>query len=1060
MIVLGLSLVLLAPLPQEAGSPFPDARMAMRAAGVEDGLPNPRVHCTLRDRSGRLWVGTQEGAAFLGGGGWTVFPLPKEAPSQYIRAVAQTDDGAMWFGTEGGGLWRHAQGRWRHWDRGSGLPVSRINVLLAQGSSLWVGTGGGGLLLWTGEAMSAVPGPTDPWIWALAAVPDERGVVRIWVGGEKQVWFQQEPGWRQLGEGDGFWDGGANAIAPRTGPDGRREVWLTAWKKGIGRWDASRERFVGPLPGAPSRSPTALVAVKRAHGADDVWMGTYDAGLARLSERGWEVFGPAQGFPSSGIYGLLANPDARPSLWVGTRGAGLVSVDPSGWRTLPPLPALPGAQANCFLDTLAPSGAWTFWIGTDRGLVRWTAGGTAVETKAHGLPGDFVTDIQQFEGPGGPEVWVATLSGVVRRRGQRWEQFSGWEGLHFDRVQALAAERLPDGSLRVYAGGDGGLAALVGGRWQAVEGGQTLARDAIVTSLRSVKDPDGGTSLWVGLRGGGIARLKSGAWRAFATRDGLPNLSVYGLVDSVSPGGRRWLWATMVGGGGLARLDMDRIEEGFRTFASSELPGFPSQGIQRAVVGAGGSLHLTTSRGVVRLDVRGPESEPWQATAFGTSDGLPSTASESGAIHVDRGGRIWVGTSRGIAVMDPALEQAVAPPRAPLIERVFVQGRPVDPGAPVRMGHRDQRLRVTFGLPTFVRYEATLYRTQLLGLEEAPQEWSPRAEREFTTLPAREYTLRIWARDGLGRESPPVDLSITVTPPWWQSWWTRGLAGVGLAACAALVVRRRQHVLVRRAQALEQLVAERTRDLEAANQALHQQSLTDPLTGLHNRRSLQAQIGGLTSRLHRRHRKAAAGRDELNRDLGFLLLDLDHFKSVNDTWGHEAGDSVLRSTAVLLREAVREGDLLIRWGGEEFLVVAPDCRAEELPQLAERIRARFATHAFENGAGEPIRRSASIGFVAMPLVRGRPDGFSWEQMVSLADQCLYLAKGAGRNRWTGLLPVDQPPAGPMPASAGLEALVSSGWVRRLGGPTSPQAWGEAATASCGPCGTAAASRRA
>jgi diguanylate cyclase (GGDEF)-like protein len=1039
MTVLGLLLVMLAPLTQAGASPFDEARIAMRAAGVEDGLPNPRVHCTFQDRAGRLWVGTQEGAAFLGGGGWTPFPLPREAPSLYIRAIAQTDDGALWFGTEGGGLWRHAGGGWRHWDLGSGLPVSRVNALLAQGPTLWIGTGGGGLLLWTGEAMSAVSGPTDPWVWALAAIPDERGVARIWVGGEQQVWFQQEPGWRHLGPRDGFWETGANAIASRTGPDGRREVWLAAWKKGIGRWDAARERFDGPLAGSPSRSPTALAAVKRADGAEEIWVGTYDVGLVRLRERGYDVFGPAQGFPSTGIYCLLVNPDGRPSLWVGTRGAGLVAVDPSGWRTLPPLPRVPSAQANCFLDTEAPSGAWTFWIGTDRGLARWTAEGVALETTAQGLPSDFVTDIEQFEGPGGPELWVATLSGVARRRGPRWEQFSGWDELHFDRVQALAADRLPDGRLRVYAGGDGGLAVLEDGRWQLVEGGQTLPPNAIVTSLRSVADPDGSASLWVGMRGGGIARLKKEAWRTFATRDGLPNLSVYGLVDSVSPAGRRWLWATMVGGGGLARLDMDRVEDGFRTWAGNEPPGFPNQGVQRAVVGADGALHLTTSRGVVRLDIRGADSEVVQATTFRTSDGLPSAASESGAIYVDRAGRVWVGTAKGIAVLDPAQERAGAPPRAPIVEQVLVQGRPVlPPGAPVRMGHRDQRLRVTFGLPAFLRYEATLYRTQLIGLEAAPQEWSSRAEREFTTLPANEYTLRIWGRDGLGRESPHVDLSITVVPPWWQTYWARGPAALGVAALVGFVVRRRQRVLVKRAEALEKLVAERTRDLEAANQALHQQSLTDPLTGLHNRRSLQSQIGALTSRLVRRQRHSEHGTDDPDRDLGFLILDLDHFKHVNDTWGHQAGDSVLRATADLLLEVVREGDLLIRWGGEEFLLVAPDTRAEELPRLAERIRSTFAAHAFENGAYEAIHRTVSIGFVAMPLLSGHAEAFNWEQMLSLADQCLYRAKGSGRNRWVGLMPVEHPPDGLVPADEDWDALASSGWIHRVEGPASPE----------------------
>jgi len=1030
-------LVLLVPLAAHAHEPFDRARLAMRAAGVEDGLPNPRVHCTFLDRSGRLWVGTQEGAAFLGGSGWTVFPLPKQAPSLYIRAMAQTDDGALWFGTEGGGLWRHDKGTWRHWDAGAGLPVSRVNVLLAQGQTLWVGTGGGGLLRWSGESMTAVAGPTDPWIWALASIPDRAGQPRIWVGGEKQVWFQEANGWHRLGQQDGFWDAGANAIISRTGPGGRREVWLTTWKKGVGRWDATSRRFDGPLAGAPSRSPTSLAALRGPDGVDEIWMGTYDAGLARLRPEaagGWEVFGPAQGFPSTGVYYLLVNPDARPALWVGARGAGLVSVDPSGWRAIPALPGVPSMQANCFLETVDRTGAWTFWIGTDRGLVRWTATGVSLETVARGLPADFVTDVAEFDGPAGREVWVTTLNGVARREGTNWTTFPGWEALHFDRVQSVAADRTPVGRLRVYAGGDGGLAVLDGGRWQMVEGGQTLPRDAIVTSLRHVTDPDGGVSLWLGMRGGGVARLKDRAWRTFGTADGLPNLSVYGLAVSVSPSGRRWLWATMVGGGGLARLDLDNVDKGFRTWNSAELPGFPTQGIQRVAAAASGALYLTTSRGVVRLDVQGPDSEPWRATTFRTSDGLPSAASESGAIYVDRAGRIWVGTAKGMAVLDPAQERAVLPPGPPIIEDVRVQGVPVEPAGGVRIGHRDQRVLVRFGLPTFVRYEATLYRTQLIGLESEPQEWSPRADREFTTLPPRSYTLRIWARDGLGRESPAVDLAIIVTPPWWQTWWAVLVGFAGLAGLVVLVVRRRQQALVVRARELEAQVAARTQDLADANAALNLQSLTDPLTGIYNRRSLQVHLGGLTNRLTRRYRQAATGGEDRSRDMGLLLLDIDAFKSVNDTWGHQVGDSMIRAAAGVLRETVREGDLLIRWGGEEFLIVATDTCADDLATLAERTRSRFDHQAFDSGTAEPIHRSVSIGFVAMPLVREHADAFSWDQMIALADQAMYRAKAAGRNRWMGFVPADPAPSGPTPAGADWDTLAASGFVRLVEGP--------------------------
>ncbi len=372
-----------------------------------------------------------------------------------------------------------------------------------------------------------------------------------------------------------------------------------------------------------------------------------------------------------------------------------------------------------------------------------------------------------------------------------------------------------------------------------------------------------------------------------------------------------------------------------------------------------------------------------------------------------------------------------------------MQGRPVDPDAPIHLGHRDQRLRVAFGLPTYLRYESTVYRTQLVGLEQVPQDWSSRAEREFTTLPAAGYTLRIWARDGLGRESPPAELTIVVTPPWWRTWWALGGALLALAALVAGLVWRRHRVLADKAMALEALVHERTRELAAANDALQHQSMTDPLTGVFNRRSLPQHIAVITNRLVRRYRRAPDAAADPNRDLGFLLLDMDHFKSVNDTWGHQAGDRVLRQAADVVRAAVREEDLVVRWGGEEFLIIALDTQAAELPVLAERVRERLANHRFDTGAGQPITRTASIGFVAMPLLADRPEAFNWEQLVSLADQGLYRAKASGRNRWVGLLPDPRADSRSAPPEADWDALVAAGYVRQVEGPPSPPASHEA-----------------
>jgi len=189
--------------------------------------------------------------------------------------------------------------------------------------------------------------------------------------------------------------------------------------------------------------------------------------------------------------------------------------------------------------------------------------------------------------------------------------------------------------------------------------------------------------------------------------------------------------------------------------------------------------------------------------------------------------------------------------------------------------------------------------------------------------------------------------------------------------------------------------------LNKAYRAMHDMALEDPLTGLHNRRYLDSRIGEELAQLRRLRPHSRP----TETSAAFVLIDLDHFKSINDEHGHAAGDAVLRQASTLLRSLVRQSDTIVRWGGEEFLVFAKVSGCEEAGELAERICTRMAAHEFEIGAGRRVRRTCSVGFACYPSVPEGADATglpSWEGVVSLADQCLYAAKASGRDLWAGL----------------------------------------------------------
>ena len=180
---------------------------------------------------------------------------------------------------------------------------------------------------------------------------------------------------------------------------------------------------------------------------------------------------------------------------------------------------------------------------------------------------------------------------------------------------------------------------------------------------------------------------------------------------------------------------------------------------------------------------------------------------------------------------------------------------------------------------------------------------------------------------------------------------------------------------------LESMVQERTAELRKAYHEIEHQAMHDALTGLLNRRAV---FSDLEQELSRTQRKSEP--------LSLIMADLDHFKSINDTYGHQAGDAVLEETAKRMHECVRPYDKIGRIGGEEFMIVLGDCSSVEGLEIAERIRKSIGDKVFEFG-GEKIHATISIGVAATVANQT----FEKDLLVSAADKALYRAKREGRN---------------------------------------------------------------
>ena len=197
-------------------------------------------------------------------------------------------------------------------------------------------------------------------------------------------------------------------------------------------------------------------------------------------------------------------------------------------------------------------------------------------------------------------------------------------------------------------------------------------------------------------------------------------------------------------------------------------------------------------------------------------------------------------------------------------------------------------------------------------------------------------------------------------------------------------------------------------ELQRKNMELQEISFTDVLTGVWNRRYLEEILTAEAGQVLRNYERARGSeiRKLDHRDLVFIMVDVDFFKQVNDEHGHPAGDRLLQLVAQRLSAVVRKSDVLVRWGGEEFLIMSRSTDASGTPAFCSRVLEVMASQPFDLGHGISVHKTCSVGWAAFPWCRGVYEAICAEESIALADAALYKAKALGRNQGVGIVPTD------------------------------------------------------
>lgn len=194
-------------------------------------------------------------------------------------------------------------------------------------------------------------------------------------------------------------------------------------------------------------------------------------------------------------------------------------------------------------------------------------------------------------------------------------------------------------------------------------------------------------------------------------------------------------------------------------------------------------------------------------------------------------------------------------------------------------------------------------------------------------------------------------------------------------------------------------------ELQRKNLELQEISFTDVLTGVWNRRYLEEILAAEAGQVLRNYQRARGSgiRKMDHRDLVFIMVDVDFFKEVNDRHGHPAGDRLLQLVAQRLSAVVRKSDVLVRWGGEEFLIMSRSTDPSGTPAFCSRVLEVMASEPFDLGYGITVRKTCSVGWAAYPWSRGAFEAICAEESIALADAALYRAKALGRNQGVGIV---------------------------------------------------------
>ncbi|MEO6065970.1 MAG: diguanylate cyclase [Lysobacterales bacterium] len=965
---------------------LPSPWRAWRIFSSSDSLPQNLVYSIAQDREGFVYAGLGTGLARYDGRRWQQLLLPGQRGPVAVGAVGVDRQGEVWIGTDGGGVFHRHGGSTVHVPGLEG-DAGVIYALLAAGrDSMWAATDGG-IALCGARGCTLVEPMRGKSVRSLAYGNSDHGPC-LWIGAGGEGVYRIDLGAGRplrlsalhLTRSDGLPNSYVSSLLQWGGREGR-DLWIGTGR-GLARFDGQSVVAYSASNGFPG-AVNGLIA-GRGHDRGLLFAAIKPGGLGVLREDGeWTVLDQAQGLPDSSVQSIAytTHGSRNPALWIGTSAGGIAREDAGRWHTLDERQGL-SARGMAGLGLLHQADdSQVVWVGAGNGAQVATNRGWRALAIPEAIAGLAIHDLQRARDGA---LWISTVRGLWRVDGKDTTAFtvdnSALPGVFADQI-LLQSEA--DASETVWIGTGHGLA-----RWRKstglvrIDNHAWLRSNPAVRGLASNSPGEQRRRMWVGNDLGVLENSGDDTWRAVFEHCTAAAAVTVLASHAGALGDELWI-------GAGERLLRVRGED-----CASRNDLFAGGYAQQIAFDARGNAYVFSTAGALRLfadDQRAFADLPVQR--FGTGDGIASREFLFGRGSArDARGRVWVAAADAAHVYDPA-DDAPAGEPSPLVWHATTLGPrmlPLAEGARLPAG--TSPLTFAARLLSLQREARIRYRAQLIGLDPSPQPWQSNPVFTYSRLPAGAYEVRVWGRDAQGVVSGPLRLSFSILTPWWVRPWTLAAYAFSLIGIGVLIGYWRAHIARERARELSVQVDARTSELADANRQLETASLTDALTGLNNRRHAAQELPAIQRRAQQRKLAGMPAQCML------VLIDIDHFKRINDQHGHAIGDAVLQIVATRLRAGVRGHDLLVRWGGEEFLLVLLDCDPEQAVA-----RLRLLLHQISDPAFAPAKLdlcvTASAGAVLWsPSAAGEAGSDAIELHIARADRALYQAKDRGRDR--------------------------------------------------------------